>query len=199
MMFLSILWIVCCIPFITIGPATSALYYVMVKVIRRGRGYVFREFVHSFKENFKVGAISTIILLIAAAVLVIDYQFAKQMIEQSSTLGNVLYAVYFAVIIIVCLMTVFIFPILSRFTLKVKDLFKTTFFMSIRHLPTSILLILIVVVSAVAIWLTVIGAILIPAVCAWICSFLIERIFKKYMPKPEESDEESGKDTWYLE
>lgn len=40
----SVLWIVCSIPLITIGTSTSALYYAVVKSIRKGFGYPVREF-----------------------------------------------------------------------------------------------------------------------------------------------------------
>ena len=54
-MILSTVWILLCIPIITIGPASTALYYAVVKVVRRERGYLLREFFRSFKMNFKRG------------------------------------------------------------------------------------------------------------------------------------------------
>ena len=132
MMIISLLWFVCCLPIVTIGPATTALYYVMVKVIRRERGYVFREYCRSFKENFKVGTISGVILVLLAVILVIDYNFAIQMMQQNSMVGNIFFAVYCAIIMICLCILMFIFPILSRFTVTVKGLFKTAFFISIQ-------------------------------------------------------------------
>ena len=35
MFLLSVLWLICCIPIITIGTSTIALYYATVKVVRR--------------------------------------------------------------------------------------------------------------------------------------------------------------------
>ena len=32
---LSLFWFICCIPVITIGPASSALYYVALKMVRK--------------------------------------------------------------------------------------------------------------------------------------------------------------------
>ena len=43
-MVLGLMWLVFCIPIITIGPASTAMYYTMVKVIRRERSYLFKEF-----------------------------------------------------------------------------------------------------------------------------------------------------------
>ena len=72
MLFISITFIFLCIPIVTIGPASTALYYAIVKVIRRERGYVFREFFKSFKMNFKRGAIVGVILTLIFFVLTFD-------------------------------------------------------------------------------------------------------------------------------
>ena len=47
----SILWIIGCIPIVTIGASTAALYYTCVKVIRHGRGYLFSSFLQSYRSN----------------------------------------------------------------------------------------------------------------------------------------------------
>lgn len=41
---LSALWFICCVPLITIGAATTALYYSCVKAVRRDKGYLIRDF-----------------------------------------------------------------------------------------------------------------------------------------------------------
>ena len=50
--YLSIVFIIFSLPVVTIGASLTALYYAVVKVIRRDRGYVFQEFFRSFKLNF---------------------------------------------------------------------------------------------------------------------------------------------------
>ncbi|MFQ7880190.1 MAG: DUF624 domain-containing protein [Blautia producta] len=49
---LSTLWFICCLPIVTIGASTTALYYTSVKAIRKNRGYVTKTFFHAFKMNF---------------------------------------------------------------------------------------------------------------------------------------------------
>ena len=39
---LSLLWLLLCIPIVTIGPATAALYYTVVKVFRQKKEDAFR-------------------------------------------------------------------------------------------------------------------------------------------------------------
>lgn len=196
---LSLLWVICCLPIVTIGPATAALYYAVVKVIRRERGYIFREYMHSFKDNLKVGILSTIIFLVLSFILYVDYGYANAIKETNGKMANFFLVGFNAITIIAIAILVYIFPVLSRFTLGVKGLFKTSFFMSIKHILTTIIVFIIIAVSGLALYIIYPAIFIVPSVCCLLCSFLLERVFKKYMPVPEETPEESGKDQWYLE
>ena len=63
------LWLLCSVPVITIGPATAALYYTIVKVVRRNRETVIKSFFHSFKSNLKQGILFTIFYLLYGAAI----------------------------------------------------------------------------------------------------------------------------------
>lgn len=193
---LSIIWILLCIPIITIGPATTALYYTIVKVIRRERGYLMREFFTSFKANFKNGAIIGIILSILFLIMYFDRTFALSL---GGTKGFLMLSVFNAMIFLLLCITTYIFPILSRFKMGKKQLMKTALFMSMKHLPTTILLVIIVVACAIGTYIIPMLFFVTPAVCCLLCSLLLERVFKKYMPEKSEDAEITGTDEWYLE
>lgn len=200
---LSLMWLVFCLPVITIGPASTALYYTMVKVIRRERSYLFKEFFRSFKLNFKQGVIVTLIYVALAALMVIDIDFAIQLTQDGSKVGSILYGVFIAEALFAIFTLVYIFPVLSRFTVTIKHLFKWAFFMSIRHLGWTLLLVVLFVGTAVMMGMSFLYlpplCILLPGIYTLIASFIIEKVFKRYMPKEEESDEEAGVDRWYNE
>lgn len=63
------LWLLCSVPLITIGPATAALYYTIVKVVRRNRETVIKSFFYSFKSNLKQGILFTIFYLLYGAAI----------------------------------------------------------------------------------------------------------------------------------
>ncbi len=48
---LSVYWIIGCIPIITIGTSTSALFYVYGKKIRKEDPYITREFFKSYTAS----------------------------------------------------------------------------------------------------------------------------------------------------
>ena len=73
MFILNVLYLVCCIPVITIGAATTALYYNTLKMAENRESYVWREFLRTFKENFKQATIIWMIILVIGAVLVGEF------------------------------------------------------------------------------------------------------------------------------
>jgi uncharacterized membrane protein YesL len=196
---LSVVWILLCLPLITIGPANTAIYYATVKVIRKDRGYLMREFFKSFKLNFKKGAIIGIILTLASVILAFDIYWAKANMSNMPKYGSILFGVFIALAFFVVCIIIYAFPILSRFDMTIKQLIKASAFMAAKHFPSSLVMLLINAVCIVAgIWFQILILIL-PALDVLLISFVMERILKKYTPKSEGTPEETGKDEWYLE
>jgi uncharacterized membrane protein YesL len=192
----SLLWVLLIIPIVTIGPATSAMYYCMVKVIRRERGYLVREFISAFKTNFKVGTLTSILLAFMYFVLIFDLKWAR---EVQGVPGFFLVSAFNSMLFLVTCISIYCFPILSRFKIKTKQLIKTSLFMSMKHLPSTILMAIIIGGFAIATYLIPILFILTPGLCCLLVSFLFERVFKKYMPEKTDDGEYNSKDEWYLE
>lgn len=199
-LFLSILWFIFCIPIVTIGPATTALYYSTVKVIRRERGYLFREFFKSFRMNFKRAAIVGVALTLVFVILSLDISSSWTALSSNSNLSSIFFGIYLAITFLALGFTVYVFPVLSRFDLNVKQLIKTSALMALRHLPSTFLMLVILLSSIVVVVLVMpLLVVIVPATSTLLTSLIMERIFKKYMPKSEETEENKGKDEWYLE
>ena len=65
LIWLNLLWFLCCLPIVTIGASTTALYSVTLKYARDEEGYLTRSFFQAFRQNFRQ---STIIWLVMAAI-----------------------------------------------------------------------------------------------------------------------------------
>ena len=120
--FLSILWVVFSIPLITFGASTSALYYTANKTIRNSRGYVWQQFWRGFKSSFKQ---STILWLIFALIMFLLYNDI-QIVGLLGT-GNLAFAakVFFIVLmVILCMVIIYIFPYVARFSAPLKSVAK---------------------------------------------------------------------------
>lgn len=189
---LNLLFLLCCIPVVTIGSSVTSLYYAMVKSVRRERGYPSREFFRSMKRTLLPGSIVTVALLLWCYVLYINREYIGGLGEGKSITLMIAYNVFAVLTLGVSL---YLFPVLSRFQLRLPELLKLTAVMTIRHLPVTIVLIAGFLLCGMLVWnLPMPFTLVLPGAWCYTSTFLIERILKKYMPKPND-----GEDAWYYE
>lgn len=149
---LNALWILLCIPIITIFPATTALFGVVRKWVTEGKGIdegVFGIFFTQFKENFKKSFIIGILWMIAGFILYFD----GSIIQQFQFSGqSIVFAMVILMSMIYVLMTPYIFFILVHYELAIFDTIKNAFLVSISYLIQT-LICLIIIMAMVAITL----------------------------------------------
>ena len=76
LMVLNILWLLCCLPVFTFGPASSALARVMITLVRGGSEAVAKNFFIAFRRDFGRAVVLGLIGLAGLAVAVSDILFA---------------------------------------------------------------------------------------------------------------------------
>ena len=90
---LNFLFMLCCIPVITIGPAITALYSVTMKLVRDEEGGIVKEFFSSFRLNLKQGIVIHILFLVIAFVLFVDIWFVLFSVTDHGAMTYILFAV----------------------------------------------------------------------------------------------------------
>ncbi len=180
---LSIVWALLCLPVVTIGPATAALYYTTVKVFRQGEEEGFRVFFRSFWSCLKRGIPASLICEGIWVVLALGYVI---MYHNSATdLGVIMYIAYQVALLIPAGLVCYLCPLMGRFEFKLGDLFRTAFTLTLRHLPSTIIIVLLVlqvVQWGIRKWYPVL---FMPVVTCLIVSLFLEKIFLKYVSKDE--------------
>lgn len=190
---LSVLWIALCLPVATIGPATAALYYTVVKCVRGRESGAFGYYLRSFRDNFKTGLRATLILIPAAAVLLAVHHIARWYGTRAGGFLYILYAAQYFALMLPAGVLCWLFPLLGRFDCNVKNLFGTAFRLTLVHLPSTVVIVLLTaqaVALCVALWWPVV---FVPVVAMLLASLFTERVFRKYAPElaePEEAPEE---------
>lgn len=185
-MILSLLWLVCSIPIVTIGASTTALYYVTLKIAEKREGYIARGFFKSFKENFLQATAIWLIILAVSVITYIDIRFFG---AQDSTIGTIATVFFYAVGIVLFVVNLYIYPILARFVNNIRRTFLNTALMAFGS-PLCLLWSIAVVVLVVIVAYTVPAfMIFAPGAIAYLTSFPISKVLAKYMP-PEETEEE---------
>jgi uncharacterized membrane protein YesL len=184
-MAVSILWILCSIPIVTILPATSALYYVAVKQVRKHNGSLLNNFFGSFRDSLRIGIPVTCIVLLYATFLAAAIWELNGMTENGSlgTAGIYLSYAVKALWLPLLLVLPYLAPVISRFSIGIGDLLKLSVVLSLRFFWRTLILLALIAGSAILLWFVPYFIFALPGVCAVACSFLIEPVLRVYMPE----------------
>lgn len=192
---ISVLFIITSIPIITIGASTTAMYYVMTRRIYEKEAYVIKDYFKSFKENFKQSTIISIVLNLAIAVLTFNI-FNINMITNSLSMNNkvgiILVVIYLFLLIECTIISLYVYPLLSRFHYKTWDAVKTSLLLAHKHLPTTITVVALYVTT---VYLTLSNPFLILiSIGGYAClnSYFLMKVFKKYRPELDEYLDETS-------
>ena len=185
---LGILWLVCCIPVITVGAASTAFYYAYNKAVCRKMGYAWREFFYGFKSNFKQATKLWLILLALGAVMLADGYLLLVYGEVLPAAG-VFMGITLVLIVALVMWGCVLFPYIARFEVGTKKALKNAAVMMLANLFWAILLvILLVAVIFMALRIPYVG-VLAPTMYMYFANQILERVFRKYInPEDAETD-----------
>ncbi len=185
---LNILWLIFCIPIVTIGVSTSALYYVMLKLVRGEEGGITGSFTKFFRENFRKSLPYTLALLLFSAVMLADFSILK---AQEGGWALV-YGACIAIMAFGIMVFSYVFPYFSRFDNPVKETFGNAWRLAVTHpartagiLAVNCLPFLWFLLSpetfAAIFWIWFFCG---EGISAALCSLLLNPIFDELMPEP---------------
>ena len=185
--FLSLFWIVGCIPVVTVGASFAALYDAAFRSYRRGDKNSWQRFIRVYRDNWKQSILPTVVFLIAVFLL------GKAMIGlwNSAVAGSLSWMVFsglaFVGVVILGILSI-LFPMLSRFENSLAGLLKNTVLIGFANLPRTLALGLLNAVTVFLCIRYVIPVFFLPALAALIGSLFIEPMFKPYMPNEEAAE-----------
>lgn len=188
----SVLWIIGCIPLITIGTSTAALYYTCVKVIRHGRGYLFSSFLHSYRSNLKQGTIVTALALIISFILYMNFRY----ITSLDTAPQYLIAIYQISMTFFACLLIYMIAVMSRFSVTFFQLLKLSVFMMIRHFYYTFIMLVLLITVMILMMAIPFSVLFLPGIYILLTSLIMEKVLQKYTPHAEDSSDEN---CWYLE
>ena len=189
--FLSLFWIIGCIPVVTAGASFAAMYDATYRGLRKGDKHSWSRFLHVYKENWKDGILPT---LIVAGGFALDLYLMIQ-VWNGAVAGSISWAVYAAAALVGALVLgtfSILLPMLSRFRNSLGGMLKNTVLLALANAPSTLAL---GIVNAVSIFLCVryiFPLFFLPSLAALIGSLFIEPMFKPYMP--EETEEETAEE-----
>jgi len=181
---LNLMTLVLCIPIVTAGAAMTALYKTLFD-IRQEKGRTVIGYWQTFRAEFRPAMLLGILALVATAayggyLFLLYPQLAAERAWAWITVAAIGALFFFPM--------TFVFPLFAKFENTVKKTIVNAFYMSIRHLPVTLLMIVMQAAWLVAMFLVPAQApfILLAwfffgiALPAYLGSGLFLRVFKQY-------------------
>ncbi|MHB8128587.1 MAG: YesL family protein [Mobilitalea sp.] len=183
---LNIIFIICCLPIITIGPAVAALYQVILREIRGEHGYLLKKFFHHFKEMFIQSFFTSLIFFVIVLILVFNITFWNELDSAIATIISVL--LYISLFVVACTV-IYVFPLIARFNNGFVQTIRNAFFIAFTNPKSTILLLGIHVITIAIInffspskvFMLLIGF----SFIAYCNSYILNKVFKPYEPKDD--------------
>lgn len=196
---LNILWMLCCIPVVTAGAATTAMFYLTLKMVKDKETYIFRSYIKAFRNNFKQSTIVWLILLVIMLILGADGYI---MCNSNSSLRYPMLTLVTGAALVVLFIGLYIFALIAKFENSVPEYFKNALLMSVRHLPYTILLVIILGTQVYAGFYMLADNQCLPIMLlfggsafAYLMSFIHVRVFKHYIDEAEDEEEIYSEET----
>ena len=184
--YLNILWFICCIPIVTAGASTTALFYVTLKIVKNEEGNITKAFFRSFRANLKQGTKIWLILLFLGAILCTD-GYVLYHLRFENIFWTLCTAVFFGAAAAYAIVLMYIFPLLARFDNTVGAMFKNALFIGVRFLVCTAMM-----AAVYFMMVLVVIRVFTPAVifgeglCALLCSYLLSNILLLCQEKTED-------------
>ena len=181
---LSSMWMLTSLFVITVGPASIACYDAAAHCLRQGESNMAGRFFSTLKRELLPGILLTLVWGAIFFVLWTGLQIVDQM---GLTLVTLVY--YFSLAVPVGALC-WIIPLQSRFVYKFGQLHKMAFFFTIRHLPHTLAILALALVTVEVCSRFPFLLIFAPGIMVYLQSFFVEKVFEKYMPVETEEAEE---------
>jgi uncharacterized membrane protein YesL len=174
LVYLNLLWLMACLPVVTIAPSTAAMFGVVRGWIRGKDAPMTREFFSLFKENFGRSLAVGLVWAVLGAVLTADFLLVGQM----ESFRRPLYAVFFAFALLYVSAAVYLFPVTVNYELDWKAVIRNSLLFSVARPLTTLQCLLTIAVAlfvVASLWITIFVA---ASATAYAIYLLCERSFQ---------------------
>jgi len=173
---LSLLWLVCSIPVVTLGASSAALYDATVHTLRRRDEMPIPRFFATFKRELKQGIFTTLVALAVGAV----FFFAPLLVFGKQADGRFLLTAWLLLGFFLLCFLCWLWPALSRFSMELGPLLGASLRLALGHILRSAAMAILWGAALYAGLRYAAPMFVCPALAALVSTYLIEPVFRKY-------------------
>ena len=140
---LNLMWLVACLPVVTIFPSTAAMFGVVRDWVRGKDGSLTRTFITRFQGNLGQSLLVGAIWTVFGVALFLDFLVANQLSYWAEIILK-------SVLVLVCTVyafgSVYLFPVMVHYETDWKTVIKNSLLISIGRMPTTVVCLVFLVV-----------------------------------------------------
>ncbi len=179
---LNLLWLLACVPVVTIFPSTAAMFGVVRDWARGKEAGVFGVFVLRFRQNFRQSLAVGVLWALFGGALFLDFLIAdglppgpQAVMRFLLVLASILYA----------LASIFLFPVMVHYETRWSAVPKNTLLLAVGRLPITLLCLALVVAAAALTFFVPVLLLATPSLTAYLVYRLCDREFRKIDTTPD--------------
>ena len=140
---LNFFWILFSIPVITVGASTVAAMSVGLKMVDDEEGYIGKNFLKAFKENWKQGTILWVITVVAVYAIYLDFQ----LFEAVDNNPIIFLIIGMASIALAVVALIYSYPLAARYENTLINTIQNSINISRKYLGKTLLLVIVLAVE----------------------------------------------------
>lgn len=128
----NVAWAVCCLPIVTAGASTAALYEVARDIHEGNDAHVLRKFLTAFRRRLGTSIAVTLVVEAFWALAMFDLWYITHRLSDV-TFASLAYGICAAVIAVIAAGLSFVFPVMARSGLTVGAQIRQSFAVALAH------------------------------------------------------------------
>lgn len=161
------------------GPAFTALLSIMGKLIREKDINVTYDYFKAYKINFIQSLFAWTLQVIVVFIIIEDLRITRTMIY-----GKFIIPIFIMILIFLIVIGFYVYPILTRFYLSIKDLTKLSIYYSIKKIKNSLYAVFIVTFAVFMIkYMAILSLFLFGSVISYLIMYVQQDVLKEIEEK----------------
>ncbi|HJC64685.1 MAG TPA: DUF624 domain-containing protein [Candidatus Blautia merdavium] len=183
---LNAVFLITCIPLITIGASITALYTVTLREARGEEGYLVHSYWKAFLENFRKSTLLFLVYFASGCVLLFNLVFWLQM---QTPAGNLLLTGICLLSLLWLVSLLYVFPLQARFENSLSQTLRNALLLALSNRLCTVVILLLFLAAAALFCLTSVFRLFLLvfgfAFLAYCNSFFFLKVFRKYEPEQQ--------------
>ena len=137
---LNVLFLLCCLPLVTIGASTAALQKVTQSIVFDEDRSIAGDFFRAFRGNFRQATALWLMMAVFGAAMACNYLIISGFV--AGTLATVFKSVLVAALGLVAILAAYMFPLMVRYSNTLREHATNALILAVVKLPRTVVLVL---------------------------------------------------------